>query len=495
MKSPLRNWSLRNRLTVGVLVLSAIGFIGAGIASQLLLRSHLIGQIDAQLISVIGGTASRVNQAGIVNDEEMYPVHNEARENASSQPTTTQNQKVAPLNKVPSSISVTVLDSKGNLVGEIGGDLNANQITDYVKGLLPVQVAVFGDRPFTVEAPGADFRVVTRVLPSALGSVVVAQSLSDFDRTTHRIGRVFLFIGLIVLLLIGLASRQVIRLSMKPLEDVEVTAEKIAAGNFSARLENFEPDTEVGRLSTSLNTMLGRIEESFAVRTESEDKLRRFVADASHELRTPLTAIRGFAELHRQGAVPDGEKTKELIGRIEKESVRMGVLVEDLLLLARLDQSREMELKPVNLVQVIQETVASAVAAGPSHPITVLTPNELYTLGDSDRIYQVLSNLLANARTHTPDGTAITVTARAEEDGAYISVADNGPGLSDADQTKIFERFFRADPSRQRNRNEGSGLGLSIVDAVMHAHGGRVGVTSKPGQGCVFTLFFPNRQN
>ena len=495
MKSPLRNWSLRNRLTVGVLVLSALGFVGAGFASQLLLRNHLISQIDSQLISVIGGTASRVNQAGIVNDEEMYPVHSEAGESASRRPATAPIRKVAPLNKVPSSISVTLLDPHGNLVGEIGGDLNANQITDYVRGLLPAQVAVFGDKPFTVKAPGADFRVVTRVLPSALGSVVVAQSLSDFDRTAHRIGRVFFFIGFIVLLLIGLASRQVIRLSLKPLEDVEKTAEKIAAGDLSARLENFEPDTEVGRLSTSLNTMLGRIEESFAVRTEIEEKLRRFVADASHELRTPLTAIRGFAELHRQGAVPDGEKTKELISRIEKESVRMGTLVEDLLLLARLDQSREMEFKPVNLVQVIQESVASATAAGPSHPITVLTPDELYTLGDSDRIYQVFTNLLANARTHTPDRTAITITARAEEDGAYISVADNGPGLSEANQKKIFERFFRADPSRQRNRNEGSGLGLSIVDAVMQAHGGKVGVSSMHGQGCVFTLFFPNRQN
>ena len=278
---------------------------------------------------------------------------------------------------------------------------------------------------------------------------------------------------------------------MRPLESVELTAEKIAAGDLSARLENFEPDTEVGRLSTSLNTMLARIEDSFAVRTESENKLRRFVADASHELRTPLTAIRGFAELHRQGAVPEGEKTKELIGRIEKESVRMGALVEDLLLLARLDQSREMEFKPVDLVHVIEETVASAIAAGPGHPISIEIPSELYTLGDSDRIYQVITNLLANARIHTPVGTAINIIARAEEDGAYITIADNGPGLSEEDQKRIFERFYRADPSRQRNGNQGSGLGLSIVDAVMQAHGGKVGVTSKPGQGTAFTLFFP----
>ena len=161
---------------------------------------------------------------------------------------------------------------------------------------------------------------------------------------------------------------------MRPLENVEATAEKIAAGDLSARLDNFEPNTEVGRLSSSLNTMLSRIEESFAIRTESENKLRRFVADASHELRTPLTAIRGFAELHRQGAVPDGEKTKELLGRIEKESVRMGALVEDLLLLARLDQSRDIEFHPVDLAHVIEETVASASAAGPEHPITVEMP-------------------------------------------------------------------------------------------------------------------------
>ena len=486
MNSPLRNWSLRNRLTVGVLLLSAIGFIGAGFTSQFLLKSYLIGQVDAQLNGVIGGTASRVNAAGVVNDDENSQ-NSESSEGAQK----AVPGRMTPLNRVPSSISVTVLDLFGNPVGGIGGDLNDTQITDYVKGLLPAQVARFGNKPFTVEAPGADFRVITRVLPSAMGSVVVAQSLGDFDRTTHRIARVFLFIGFFVLLLIGFAARQVIKLSMKPLEAVEITAEKIAAGDLSARLENFEPDTEVGRLSTSLNTMLVRIEESFAVRTESEDKLRRFVADASHELRTPLTAIRGFAELHRQGAVPEGEKTKELIGRIEKESVRMGALVEDLLLLARLDQSRQMEFKPVDLAHVIEETVASATAAGPLHPITVEMPAELYTLGDSDRIYQVFTNLLANARVHTPDGTAITVIARAEDDGVYVSVADNGPGLSEMDQKRIFERFFRADPSRQRNGSEGSGLGLSIVDAVMAAHGGKVGVTSKPGQGTAFTLFFP----
>ena len=492
MNSPLRNWSLRNRLTVGVLILSALGFIGGGLVVQTSLRGYLIGQIDEQLTSVIGGTSQRLNAAGIINDDEVNP--GEAGEENENGRMRAQNKAVTPLNRIPTSISVSLLDSNGAFVGGIGGDLNTNRIADFIVGWTPQEIAMLGDRPFTLRTQGEDFRLVTQVLPSAAGSVVVAQSLADFDKTTHKVARALLFIGFIVLLLIGFAARQVIKLSMKPLEAVEVTAEKIAAGDLSARLDNFEPDTEVGRLSTSLNTMLERIEESFAVRTESEEKLRRFVADASHELRTPLTSIRGFAELHRQGAVPDGEKTKELLGRIEKESIRMGALVEDLLLLARLDQSRAIESKPVDIAHLIEETVASASAAGPDHLINVQMPKELFVLGDSDRIYQVFTNLLANARVHTPAGTSIQVIARQEEDGVYVSVADNGPGLSEADQKRIFERFFRADPSRQRLSQEGSGLGLSIVDSVMQAHGGKVGVSSKPGQGTVFTLFFPTEK-
>jgi len=474
MRSPFANSSLRNRLTVGVLILSAFGFAGAGFGAQALLQDYLIHQVDEQLLSVVGGVADRLDQAGIARDED----------DAQASRATT------PLNRVPTSISVTVLDPFGNLVGGIGGDLNSNQITDYVKGLLPGQVAAFGSKPFTVEAPGADFRVATTVLPSSLGSVIVAQSLSDFDKTTHQISVVFLIIGGIVLLFIAFASRQVIKLSMKPLKKIEETAEQIAAGDLSARLENFEPNTEVGRLSTSLNTMLSRIEESFAARAESENKLRRFVADASHELRTPLTSIRGFAELHRQGAVPEGEKTRELISRIEKESMRMGSLVEDLLMLARMDQSRELVMADVDLSHLVQEAVSSASAAGPDHPITCDIARDIHTQGDADKIYQVITNLLANARAHTPVGTAIHVATYSNKDGSYVTVADKGPGLSAEDQMHIFERFYRVDTSRQRSSNDGSGLGLSIVDEVMKAHGGTVSVASEPGNGATFTLHF-----
>jgi two-component system OmpR family sensor kinase len=477
MTRPLANSSLRNRLTVGVLVLSAFGFAGAGFGAQALLKDYLMKQVDAQLLSVVGGTANRLDQAGIAHDEQ-------------DDTAATTTRAATPLNRVPTSISVTVLDPFGNLVGGIGGDLNSNQVTEYVKGLLPGQVAAFGSKPFTLDAPGADFRVATTVLPSSLGSVIVAQSLNDFDKTTHQIGVVFLLIGGLVLLFIAFASRQVIKLSMKPLEKIEVTAEKIAAGDLSARLENFEPDTEVGRLSTSLNTMLARIEESFAARTESENKLRRFVADASHELRTPLTSIRGFAELHRQGAVPDGEKTRELIARIEKESMRMGYLVEDLLMLARMDQSRELVIADVDLSSLVKEAVSSASAAGPEHPITVDIAHDVHTQGDADKIYQVVTNLLANARAHTPAGTQIHVATYSTEEGSYVTVADNGPGLSAEDQAHVFERFYRVDSSRQRSSGDGSGLGLSIVDEVMKAHDGTVSVTSEPGNGATFTLHF-----
>lgn len=493
VSNPLSLWSLRNRLVVGVVVLSALGFIASDFAARSALQSFLVGQVDDQLASVAGGSALRLDRAGIAPDENSAipedSTEDEADENVrKSKPA----PAIRPLRQVPTAISVTLLDPTGNVLGIIGGDLNTQEIGNYVNGLTIHDVELCGDKPFTISAPGADFRVLARVLPSELGSVVVAQSLDNVDNTIHQLQILFIFIGLVALLLIGLASRKVIDIGLKPLAEVETTAESIAGGNLSARLPDAKPDTEVGRLVSSLNQMLTRIEGAFSAQTESENRLRRFVADASHELRTPLTAIRGFAELNRQGAVQGKEATNELIVRIEKESMRMGALVEDLLLLARLDQSRELEKNPVNIRSAVEEVVASARAAGPEHPISISIPNgDIYILGDGNRVHQVIANLLANARTHTPVGTAISVVVTQDDNGTSISVTDKGPGLSNQDQERIFERFFRADPSRTRTTDEGSGLGLSIVDAVMRAHGGRVSVTSKLGEGATFTLFFP----
>lgn len=485
-RNPLSSASLRSRLLVGVLLLSALGFAISDFVAQNAMQKFLLQQVDQQLLSVADGALLRVDRAGIQGDSDR----DDDRRNSQAKAATN-----TPLRSVPSSVSITLLDPFGNYVGGVGGDLNSQQITDYVVGTLPANAAKYGNRPFTLEVPGADFRVLSRVLPSAMGSVFVAQSLAGVDETSKRLRVIFLFIGLIALLLIGFASRMVIRVGLRPLVAVEETAEKIAAGDLSARLPDAKPDTEVGRLVTSLNAMLSRIEESFAARTASENKLRRFVADASHELRTPLTAIRGFAELHRQGAVKGEAATSELIGRIENESVRMSALVEDLLALARLDQSRDLVSAPVDLTELVSEAVESARAAGPDHPITLNLPEEAFVLGDARKIHQVVANLLANARIHTPAGTPITVSIESNDEGTTISIADSGPGLSEEDQARIFERFYRADPSRNRAKEEGSGLGLSIVDAVMQAHGGKVGVSSKLGEGATFTVFFPLAAN
>ena len=482
VRTPLSLWSLRNRLILAAVFLASLAIIASDFAANTALRSYLISQVDNQLFSISSGSLERLDRAGIAPQSEFEESRSPFR-------------VLQPIRGVPTSTSLTLLDREGNLIGQVGGELAGQNFG--VTGLKVSQVEKYENKPFTIEGEGRnpDVRALALVLPTGMGSVVAANSLEEVDKTLSQLRFLFFFLGLIAILLTALVSRWIIAISLRPLDKVEETAEAIAAGDLSARLPAAKPDTEVGRLTTSLNMMLSRIEQSFSVKVESENKLRRFVADASHELRTPLTAIRGFAELHRQGAVSGEEKTKELISRIEGESIRMSSLVEDLLLLARLDQARELDFEPVDLNTLIVEVVASAKAAGPNHPIELNLPQEeLFVLGDSRRIHQVVANLLANARTHTPLGTKINVTARQTLAEVIIEVADNGPGLSKSDQERIFERFFRADPARVRNSGEGSGLGLSIVDAVMKAHGGYVSVKSELDKGATFTLHFLNKE-
>ncbi len=489
MKSPIRTWSLRSRLILGIVLLSAAGFVLSSVVAQQALRSYLLQQVDNELLTLSGSSLPRIAEAGIAGDSDDYYGNRHDEDHPRPNPTPGMR---TPFQRIPTATSVTLIDATGNVTAGLGGDLNVAPVTDYLAGITPAVAASHQGKAFTIDAKGNDFRAVALVLPNGQGTVVAAQSLGELDKTVGKLGFFFLLIGLLLITLIAIASRIVIKVGMRPLEDVEETAEQIAAGDLSARMPDANPHTEVGRLVTSLNTMLARIESSFDARTESENKLRRFVADASHELRTPLTAIRGFSELYRQGAVSGEEPTRELLGRIEGESKRMGALVEDLLLLARLDQAREMESKPVNLNELVESAVASARAAGPDHPVSFTsTDGELFALGDETRIHQVVANLLANARAHTPAGTKVDVSLKRDADGIRISVADNGPGLSEEDQKRIFERFYRADPSRVRVDGEGSGLGLSIVDAVMAAHGGTVTVQSELGKGATFTLFFP----
>lgn len=471
-----REWTLKNRLVLGVSLLAALGFLVSGILAQSAYRTFLMQEVDSQLTTIVESSLLRLDRAGI-----------EAEEGADAgRPF----RPLEPLRGVPTAAVITLIDFQGQILGSVGGDLSASKIEIALDRVL--------DRdsygiPFTFESGNSHYRVLALELPSRVGIVIASISLEDVDDSIARLQYLMLLIGVATMILIIVLSRRAITISLKPLAAVESTAEAIAEGNLSARLPIAKPETEVGRLVGSLNQMLTRIEDSFAVRVKSEEKLRRFVADASHELRTPLTAIRGFAELHRQGAVTGEEKTRELIGRIEDESIRMGTLVEDLLLLARLDQSPEIEREPVNLNELIHSASESARASSPEHQISLVLPEEeLFILGDRNRVFQVVANLLENARNHTPAGSSIQVSLTESEDEIKIEVADNGPGIDKHDLERIFERFYRADSSRTRTRkSEGSGLGLSIVKAVMQAHGGDVTVDSTMGVGSTFTLHFP----
>ena len=479
--SPISNWSLKNRLVIGVLILSAVGIAIADFAAQTALKSYLIGQADDQLTAVAGGSFLRLDRAGI-----------EPEDNDDDNPEVASPSTARPLNRVPSAISITLLTPEGIILGNLGGELSNSRISEAVAGLSAKQVKLAEGAPFTIDRKHAHFRVLARLLPSGAGSAVAAISLEEIEKTLHRLRLLFFFIGFVVLLLIGVLSLAVVRLSLKPLTAVETTADAIARGDLSARLPEANPKTEVGRLTESLNSMLSKIEDAFAARKLSEDKLRRFVADASHELRTPLTAIRGFAELHRQGAMEGAEKSAEVIRRIEDESKRMGSLVEDLLSLARLDQAKPIVQSPVDVNQIVNDVIAASSAIFPHQIITALSPtSEVFILGNSEKIHQAVSNLVINACTYSDDGSKIEITTQELENQILISVKDNGPGLSADQRERVFERFYRADTSRVRHGQQGSGLGLSIVDAIMQAHGGSVSVKSELGKGSEFILAFP----
>ena len=272
------------------------------------------------------------------------------------------------------------------------------------------------------------------------------------------------------------------RVGLRPLGRIEQTAAAIAGGDLSQRVENDDPRTEVGRLGGALNTMLGQIEEAFDERTASEQRLRRFVADASHELRTPLAAVRAYAELFDRGARERPDDLERAMTGIQRESRRMGLLVDDLLLLARLDQGRPLERKPVELGASRADAVEAARTLDPGREIELDAPQPVEVEGDRERLRQVLDNLLANVRAHTPAGSAAAVRVLAEGEQAVIEVADTGPGLSEAQLEHAFERFYRGDASRSRDAG-GAGLGLAITAAIAESHGGTAAVVNEGRDG------------
>jgi two-component system, OmpR family, sensor kinase len=314
-------------------------------------------------------------------------------------------------------------------------------------------------------------------------------SLGDAQATLRHILLVVALASAAVLVTLLAVAVWVLRHGVSPLTAMAETAGAIAAGDLSRRVEQAGGRTEAGQLGSALNRMLEQIEEAFRVRGESEERLRRFVADASHELRTPLTSIRGYAELWRRGGLQSPEELADAMRRMEDEAQRMGALVDDLLLLARLDEGRPVELRTVRLDLLVADAVRDAQAVEPGRPID-LEAEPAAVLGDEHRLRQVVGNLLANVRVHTPAGTPVHVTIAPRDGKARLEVADEGPGLPPEVASRVFERFFRGDASRTRARG-GTGLGLSIVAAVAEAHGGRVAVDTAPGKGARFIVEIP----
>jgi two-component system OmpR family sensor kinase len=320
---------------------------------------------------------------------------------------------------------------------------------------------------------------------------VVAVPLSEANRTLDRLLLVEAIVVAAVLLVLAAFVWIVVRVGLRPLDRIGETAGAIAGGDLTRRVEPATERTEVGRLGLALNGMLASLESAFTQREASERRLRRFIADASHELRTPLASIRGYAELYRMGAATSEADRNKALSRIEDESARMGVLVEDLLALARLDETRPVAREAVDLAALAEDAVDDAKAADPSRRVVLDSNGRTPVLGDEPQLRQVLANLLRNAIVHTPAGTPIEVTVGSRGDKTELVVRDHGPGLPDGDHADLFERFWRDTKGRERGP-AGSGLGLAIVARIVDAHEGTVEAANAPAGGATFTVTLPN---
>jgi len=469
----LERASLRVKLVLAVVVLAAVVLVITGLVATAALRAYLYDQIDDRLVENARSLSSQVEQIAQPGPQRTL---------------------VAPPD---SYVEVR------NAAGEVRSLPQAGIGDDKpVLGQLDLdQVRLLGRRPFTAASANdgsASWRVLVQPVNDEL-SIVVATSTADLQAAVRRLALLQLGLGGAALIGLGLVASVVVRRSLRPLDEIEQVAGGIAAGDLARRVPEPDERTEVGRLAGALNGMLARIERAVrdreaaaAAAQQSEERMRRFVADASHELRTPLTSIRGFAELYRQGAVSPGEEADRVMGRIESEARRMNVLVEDLLQLARLDQSRPFAATPVDLVPLVVDAAYDARAVAPDREFRVDTGGAPHAvvLGDEVRLRQVLGNLVSNAITHTPPGTPVELRMSTGPGEIVVAVVDRGPGLSEAQVARVFERFYRVDVARSRVAG-GNGLGLAIVHAIVVAHGGRVEVAATPGGGATFRVHLP----
>ncbi len=468
---------LRRSLTVAMGVLLVIGLLVADVVTYTSLRSFLYGRLDSQL-----GFAQ--------SNAVRYLVYLHRRGHAPSP------EGIG--DRLSPDVYVIVLGHSGKVLTTrpSGTPLNPTPrpVVPRAVRLSPAIGTAGGPyRPnphdFTLRARnGPTYRAQAARVPQ--GTVIVAVPLKQTDATMASLVRIELGVSVAVLLALCAVALWTVRRGLRPLDDMARTAGEIATGaDLGRRVEPEDPESEVGRLGVAINTMLGRIEEAFDEKSASEARLRQFVADASHELRTPLTSIRGYVELLRKGAISDPEERKKALGRVEREATRMSGLVDDLLLLARLDQGRPLERSPVDLRRIGRDALDDAQVTEPGRPVELVSPDAVSVAGDRDRLAQVAHNLVRNALVHTAPGSAVRVEVVAQGGEGVLRVVDEGPALDAELRARVFDRFYRGDRSRT---GEGTGLGLSIVQAIVEALGGRAWVEPRPDrEGNVFGIAVP----
>ena len=491
----MRSVTLRTRLVAVALVVGALGLISANVAVYNVVRGDLNRRLDGQLVDLSGRRfVNRLLQRGAPPDTSGGPIGDGPPPRRP---------------RSPLDIYTELRDATGRRVGKPIRSVFNDETPPALKlpallGVPPTAARIFQAR----DVSGHRFRVIYRaaigdVFPNVVRRPAVEATdarlplglvfgipTADRDATLNKLRNVQVVASALALLALALLSGLLVRLGLRPLRRIEESAATIAAGDLSHRIETTSAHTEVGRLSLSLNSMLTQIETAFAAKDESQAQLRRFVADASHELRTPLTSIRGYAELYRRGVSREGVELDRSMDRIESEARRMTRLVEDMLSLARLEGGREMRRQPVDLRALADVIARDVVAVEPDRPIRVVAAGPSIALGDPDAIMQLLANLVSNARVHTLPGTPIEIDVEAEIETVAVSVRDRGPGIAAHEQAKLFEPFFRTDPSRSRDRG-GAGLGLAIAAEIARRLGGAISVASIVGAGSTFRVTLP----
>lgn len=476
-RGPFSGWTLRRTLVVSIVALFALVTLASGLAMSALLERSLVAELDSRVAS----TATRVlGPEGRRDDDRRGPPAGAG-----------QRRPLADM------LVVVVRGStvQTNTVATRNGGSRSLSIPQ-VQALLEAGLT---SRPTTVDL-GEDlgrYRVVGVATPDG-ARVVTGLPMHPLEDSVRQMRLITAGLGLLGFLLVGIGTALLVGRALRPLDRVAATATRVATLPLSSgevdlaeRVPSRDTDrrTEVGQVGAALNDLLDHVDVSLRHRQESETQLRRFVADASHELRTPLASIRGYTELSlRDGQLPGDVRTS--LERVESESARMATLVEDLLLLARLDAGRDLAREPVDLTRLLLEATSDARVVGPDHRWRLDLPEEaVEVVGDQARLTQVLVNVLANARLHTPPGTTVTGALRAEDGEAVVTICDDGPGIDPALLPTVFQRFSRGDAARARTQWS-TGLGLSIVQAVVTAHRGTVDLESRPGRTCL-TLRLP----